>query len=183
MLLSGCRESAEVPETLTDQDYLKKAEEASGVLMKRLGGQLKAAMESGGPVAAVTVCQQVAQPMTAATSGEFEGMSVTRTALRVRNEKNAPSARDREVMERWEKGFAAGDGWPESELARGEEGRTLVYRPILTQDLCLKCHGEAAGFDEELKNLLAEHYPADEAVGFVEGSLRGVFKVEFLDDK
>lgn len=182
-ILTSCQKSKVEREITDDQSYLKTAEEASGVLMKALGGQLKAAMEAGGPVAAVQVCQQVAQPITKATSKDYEGYAVTRTALRVRNETNAPTAKDREVMERWEKNFNADQGWPESELVRDDQGGVVVYRPILTQDLCLKCHGDPATFGEDLKRLLAEHYPTDEAVGFVEGSLRGVFKVEFSSEK
>lgn len=164
---------------LKEEVFLEKAEEASGVLMKRLGGQLKAALEAGGPVAAVQVCQQVAQPMTEAASGEFEGYSVARTALRVRNPKNAPDESDRKVLTDWEKAVEADGGVPEPHLDRREDGRVVVYRPIMTQAICLKCHGDRKRLGEELQSLLAENYPQDQAVGFEEGSLRGAFKVEF----
>ena len=170
---------AEPEEASQEQQYLQKAEEASGVLMKRLGGQLKAALQAGGPVAAVQVCQQVAQPMTEAASAEFQGYAVSRTALRVRNPKNAPDEADRKVLERWEKAVESGQKMPDPHLARREDGRVVVYRPIMTQAICLKCHGDPGQLDEELKNLLVENYPRDEAVGFQEGSLRGAFKVVF----
>jgi hypothetical protein len=182
----SCQESGEEtvsPEKTADafneEPYLQKAEEASGVLMKRLGGQLKAALQAGGPVGAVQVCQQVAQPMTQAASGELEGYSISRTALRVRNPKNAPDEDDREVLEKWDKAVEDGAGMPEPHLDRREDGRVVVYRPIMTQEVCLNCHGDREQFGEELQSLLAQSYPEDQAVGFREGSLRGAFKVEF----
>jgi hypothetical protein len=50
-----------------------------------------------------------------------------------------------------------------------------VIAPIPTLPLCLTCHGDPKSFSPELKEALGKHYPADQATGFKDGDLRGVF--------
>jgi hypothetical protein len=40
------------------------------------------------------------------------------------------------------------------------------------------CHGPVDAIDEEILAAVAENYPDDQAVGFVEGDLRGWFWVQ-----
>ncbi len=84
--------------------------------MKKLSTQLKAAMKEGGPVAAVKVCQQVAQPLTQATGSEATGLRISRTSLKYRNPENAPDAADRAILEGWEKLVKDGKPLPEHHL-------------------------------------------------------------------
>jgi len=45
---------------------------------------------------------------------------------------------------------------------------------------CLLCHGDP--IDASLAAALAERYPADAAIGYAEGDLRGAFWVEVPSD-
>lgn len=56
------------------------------------------------------------------------------------------------------------------------DGRSAYVEPILTQPLCLTCHGKVLA--PEVAARIRELYPEDEAVGFEVGDLRGVFWVE-----
>jgi hypothetical protein len=49
----------------------------------------------------------------------------------------------------------------------------------MTNKLCLKCHGGADDIDEATKAALAEKYPDDQATGYGDSQLRGMFVVEF----
>jgi hypothetical protein len=170
------------PVTANDEKLMLKAGEVSALLQKRLGSQLKAAMTSGGPIAGIQVCQQVGQSLTSSTNEELDGVKVTRTSLKVRNPKNAPTLGDKQVMENWLKQVADGGEFPKNEIVHREDGTAVVYQPIITQQLCMKCHGDPSTFAPELISLIEKHYPDDQATGFTEGSLRGVFKVIFAED-
>ncbi|MGJ8725487.1 MAG: Tll0287-like domain-containing protein [Roseibacillus sp.] len=185
----SCRQQAESkieasltdPPALTTQQAEAAAEigtEASLALMKSLGGQLKAALQSGGPENALHVCQQVAQPLTASTSQDLPAATVTRTALMVRNPANAPGTDDQEVLSRWQTLLAEGQSLPENEIVRHGANQALFYKPILTEAICLKCHGDPSTFSPALAAKISEAYPDDQAIGFKEGDLRGVFRVE-----
>jgi hypothetical protein len=187
ILLSACKKVPEKsPEeplevSVSDEELLLKADEVTALLQKRLGSQLKTAMQSGGPVAGIQVCQQIGQSLTNSINEKLDGVLVTRTSLRIRNPKNAPTTADRQVMEGWLKQVAdtGGGKLPQNEIVRRDDGSVVVYKPILTQQLCMKCHGEPATFTPELISLIKKHYPDDQATGFKEGSLRGVFKAIF----
>lgn len=65
-------------------------------------------------------------------------------------------------------------------LLESEEGYTGYY-PILTNQMCLQCHGQK---ETQIKSttlkLLSEKYPADQATGYGENELRGIFVVEWM---
>jgi hypothetical protein len=162
-----------------DEQLTEMANEACDTLQKNLGTQLKAALKAGGPIAALSVCNTVAQPITSSTSDSLKGIAVTRTALKVRNPLNAPTEQDQSVLESWEESIGSNsEGGPlEPKLIHISKGEALFYRPIMIQEVCLKCHGSPADFSKELSEQLARIYPNDAATGYQPGQLRGAFKV------
>ncbi|CAA6676994.1 MULTISPECIES: DUF3365 domain-containing protein [unclassified Lentimonas] len=167
--------------TANDQAYIDRSEAIVSELKTSLGTQLKQAMQAGGPVNALQVCQQIAQPITQQVTGDHEGAQVSRTALRVRNSANQADTESTSIMESWEALLATGA----SSLppAVSHDGDTItVHHPIMVGEACLKCHGDPASFSEELQTTLGELYPADQATGYELGQLRGAFRVEFSND-
>ena len=66
-------------------------------------------------------------------------------------------------------------------IQRNPAARRVGYvEPIITQPLCLRCHGDS--IDEATRAAIAERYPDDEAVGFERDELRGLFWVELASD-
>jgi hypothetical protein len=53
-----------------------------------------------------------------------------------------------------------------------------VLRPIVERPMCASCHGSAGRMDSGVRLVLQDRYPADRAVGFTEGEIRGWFWVE-----
>jgi len=51
-------------------------------------------------------------------------------------------------------------------------------KALPTQGLCLNCHGGPDKIAGEVKAKLAELYPADKAVGYSEGQIRGALTVK-----
>jgi ketosteroid isomerase-like protein len=143
-----------------------------------LQGELVAAMQKGGPVEAISVCNQRAPEIAAAISEET-GWSVGRTSLKLRNPENAPDEWERAVLEDFDARLAAGT--PPSELTHQEvvtEGDESVFRfmrAIPTGGVCLTCHGSELGGD--IQHALERLYPNDQATGYAEGQIRGAFTI------
>lgn len=172
-LLASLTSCQKPPTALEEKALLDTGRAASQATMERLGGQLKAALQAGGPVVALRVCQSMAGPLTEAAGGQFPGAAIRRTSLQPRNLANAPDAIDRKVL----KMLAAAQPRPEEHTVwTSHEGR--YYKPLVIQDVCLKCHGDPATFSPELKAALQELYPADQATGYVLGEFRGVVRVD-----
>lgn len=151
--------------------YIKK-------LGSTLKGEIKTHMKADPTaVAAFGFCTAKATELTAEVNKELPAYaSVRRTALKTRNENNAPDATDTQVMEAYvnaieEKTFSPTD------IKVIEEGNvTRIYKPLVTEGVCLKCHGE--NLSKEIKDMIATNYPKDQAVGFKAGELRGVIVAE-----
>ncbi|WP_027856709.1 Tll0287-like domain-containing protein [Marinobacterium jannaschii] len=156
-----------------------EAKQAMMALAKNLSGELKTAMKSGGPGAAIEVCNTKALPITAQIS-EQQGWQIGRTSLKLRNAENKPDAWELKVLQQ----FA-------DQAAQGANLKTLAYSEVVdvggqqqfrmmkaipVQDKCLACHGSdiAAPVAAKLQQL----YPQDQATGFKAGDLRGAFSLK-----
>jgi hypothetical protein len=139
---------------------------------------LTSAMAQGGPVAAINVCSAKA-PRIADFVAAKHGVNVSRTSRRYRNPGNAPESWQQVVLEAWQ-----------ASLEQGTEPATLEYfddqattgyrymRPIMTQTLCLSCHG--TNLDPPVSEAIQVLYPDDLARGYSVGELRGAFVVTGL---
>lgn len=183
-VFSSCnseRSKTEIPEPLTKEqrnETIKKANEATKALMTRLSSQLKAALISGGPENALHICQQVAQPLTDSTNAELDSLKISRTALKYRNPKNTPSQQDIAILKKSELLQSQAEPIPSEEIVTLGKDQVTIYKPIMTQVICLKCHGSPETFSPELRELITKLYPDDSAVGFKKNALRGAFKIQ-----
>lgn len=140
--------------------------------------ELKSAMRSGGPVAAIAVCHTRAMPITAQVAAEH-GMNLSRVSLKNRNPDNAANNWQTTVLEDFEKKRLAGNdtaqlAWTETvNVDGGKEFRFM--KAIPTGEVCLGCHGSKLA--PEVSTILAELYPQDLATDYGEGDIRGAFVV------
>src|SRR6056297_1030677 len=151
-------------------------------MIQEFGGALKsellAAVEAGGPAHAVSVCNLRAPEIAAETAGNHPGWTIARSSHRLRNPQNVPDAYTAAAIEAFLERAAAGE--PVADLARAgivEEGDARVFRmvkAIPTGALCLNCHG-GSEVKPDVEAVLSDLYPEDEARGFAEGDMRGVF--------
>jgi hypothetical protein len=152
---------------------------ASRELVQKFGGELlqalSSALQEGGPTRAIEVCREQAPKIAEQLSAQ-SGAKVSRTSLKVRRESNAPEVWQREVLDSFEQSKAAGE-----DLAKVEhfeitvDGGARYMKPIVTQPLCVTCHGSSIAPD--VRSALAKHYPNDTATGFQVGDIRGAFSV------
>lgn len=140
--------------------------------------ELKTAMQAGGPVAAIGVCNTQAMPITAKVAAEH-GMQLSRVSVKNRNPANVPNEWQFAVLENFDRQMAAGKdiaklAW--SDTANVDGGQEFRFmKAIPTGDLCLKCHGSQLA--PEVEQVLADLYPEDQATGYSAGDIRGAFVV------
>jgi hypothetical protein len=161
-------------------EQVAQARAAVKSLGEGLKSQLMAAIEAGGPVSAISVCRSIAPELAAQTS-QAAGLTVGRTALRVRNPTNAPDEWERATLADFANEIAAGAD-PQT-LERAEAvtdasgAATFRYMKAIPMggEPCLTCHGAP---EPALKAEIARLYPQDQATGFKPGELRGAFTIK-----
>jgi len=179
ILIAGLAFVGSVPALAADAvpAWVSDARHAAQALGGQLKGALTRAVESSGLNAAVAVCQLQAPAIADGVSNAT--LTVSRTALRVRNPDNAPDAWERHVLEDFERRLALGEDPARMEVfaIRNKDGNSRGHwmKAIPTGGLCLACHG--ANVDPDLRQTIDERYPQDQATGFEAGSLRGAFSV------
>jgi len=144
-----------------------------------LKAQLGAALAAGGPVLAIDVCKTAAGAIASEMSRKH-GLSVRRTALRVRNSGNVPDAFETQALERFVAEIAQGKnpaGLEHFEVVRTDGGEVFRYMKAIptAAEPCLACHGSA--LRPEVRARLHDLYPDDRATGFKAGDLRGAFSI------
>jgi hypothetical protein len=195
MLLTGCgkpagveseapagavaeQQAAPEPSSIDQAESLEMAKAAVQEFAGALKAELMAAMQEGGPVAAIGICNTRAMPITRKVS-EQHGLSLGRVSLRNRNPANAPNEWQARVLEEFEQRKAAGEdpaaiAWSEvTQTGSGTEFRFM--KAIPTGEMCLLCHGTE--ISPEIHEILATLYPHDRATGFEVGDIRGAFVV------
>jgi hypothetical protein len=169
---------ADEPKDAATARALAQARASAAGLAGEIRGLLMAELQKGGPAAAVAACASGAQARTA----EFRsrtGADVRRVSLRHRNLLNAPDELERRVLESFDRlpvaARASAEHW---EVVREGERETLRYlKPLVTNAMCLACHGAQASIPEAVRKALAAAYPADRATGFAVGDVRGAISV------
>ncbi len=158
-----------------DDSRIPVARAAADAAVKRLKVTLMEKMEHGGLSAAIPFCHSSALPITVAeTSGQVT--SVKRATLKPRNPKNRADATEEKLLKDWQGLLVRKQELPK-EFAREEKGSLHYYRPIRLEALCLSCHGVEKQISPEALQTIRQQYPADQAVGYSAGDLRGLIHV------
>lgn len=162
------------PEISIKQEGIKYIKMLGGILKSELQMHLRADKTG---LAAMGFCTAKADDITKEINKKLPTYaSVRRTALKIRNENNLPDALDINVMKDYEASIAANTFMP-TDIKVVQEGTTIrVYKPLVAQGVCLKCHGN--NISKEIQEEITANYSRDKAVGFKEGSLRGVIVSE-----
>jgi len=147
------------------------ASETGKVLMKNL----TEAIGKGGTEYAVDFCNIKALKLTDSMSAVFP-VSIKRVSDRVRNSKNTANASEQEYIAQVRSILEKGEV-PKPMLTESE---TTVsgYYPILTNTLCMNCHGETSTIESNTLAKIRTLYPEDAATGYSINQIRGLWVVE-----
>ncbi|MCI0507006.1 MAG: DUF3365 domain-containing protein [Gammaproteobacteria bacterium] len=176
-MLSSAQSSA------SDMDTMKQeAADTAQAFVKQLGEAMQKEMKAGGPVAAVKVCSELAPQITGQISRD-KGWKVTRVGTRVRNPMlGLPDPWEQKVLAQFQERVGKGETFEKmafAEIVDEPNGKYFRFmKAIGVQPQCLECHGDPAGMKEEVKALLQERYPHDQAKGYKAGDLRGAVTIK-----
>lgn len=144
------------------------ATETKKLLMKNVAEQ----MQKGGPESALEFCNIEAMPLTKSMSDKH-GLVISRVSDKNRNPKNIANLQELKLIEQYKKQLLAG------ELLKLVRTETHYYEPLVTNAMCLQCHGEPGkNVQPKVAAKIAELYPSDLALGYKENEVRGLISIK-----
>jgi hypothetical protein len=163
--------------SLSNTNYQQLGDSISMVTQQALMKELMAALETDGPVHAINFCSERAIPLTDSVASLYH-CSIKRVAYKNRNSTNALTPADLQVFNNYAEELYKAN--PVGSKIVEYPNEILYYKPIIiTMPQCLQCHGDEATLNPEVKSILAQKYPADKALNFKEGDLRGLWRIAF----
>jgi hypothetical protein len=149
--------------------------------MKDLKSILIKQMQTGGVLQAVSVCSDTAQVLTN-NFGVGRGIYIKRVSLKNRNPNNFPDEFEKRVLNQFELLHQNNELNNETEfveiVSEGDYNYLRYLKPIIVQAECINCHGSQTEMMPEVRNLIAQNYPNDKAVGYKTGDLRGAVSIK-----
>lgn len=163
-----------------DAPWLLDARKVASAVPLKLLDVLNTQIAKDGPASAVAVCKEKAPQMAKAAS-EQTGWAIRRVSLRNRNPKAVPDAWELAALEDFDRRAAAGEEpatlekYAVMEDAGRKEYRYMKALPV--QPVCLACHGAADALAPDVATIIHTLYPADKAVGYAVGEIRGAITI------
>ena len=168
--------SEEVSADVSNAALLDAGQKIAMAAQKELGGNLMKALAEGGPEYALEFCSERALLLTD-SMGLLQNAKVKRVSDQNRNPLNL--ANESELAYIREVKGALANGQSVKGQLNTVEGSHIGYYPIVTNGICLQCHGQKG--QDILPSTLAKIealYPRDLAVGYGANELRGIWVVE-----
>jgi hypothetical protein len=175
LLAAACAPGIEEP----DVADLQSARQAALLFDVRLKQTVLDRLERDEDPVAVYLGYRDAAPQLIAQASEQNGVTLKRTALRVRDPKNAPDDWELEQLTEFDFLIQAGID-PETmgvaEIVEENDQRVFRWiRPLVMTETCLVCHGEE--ISPRILDMLDQEFPDDEAVGYFANEPGGAYSV------
>lgn len=144
---------------------------------KVLGKNLMSTIQKKGTLEALQFCNHKAYPLTDSMSVKFNA-KIKRVSDKPRNPKNTANKKELEIINQYKKLVAKKAEI--NPITETNNGKTQFYYPIVTNSMCLQCHGKPTQQVKPmtLKKLVAL-YPLDKATGYTENEVRGIWSITF----
>lgn len=163
----------------------EQAVEKSREMVKELGGGLKGklqeAVKASGFGGAISVCKEIGLVRAKEVGDKFGG-SIRRVTHKTRNPQNAPDSYEADVLTKMESDHHAGKLQEAYvEVVTGADGKKNLrfMKPIVTEALCLNCHGAPDKLNPDAAKAIGLNYPNDKATGYAAEQARGAFSVVY----
>lgn len=165
--------SGELNEKATN--YLAVAKDISKEAQTALSKNLVNAINTGGTVYALEFCNTNAIPITDSMSAILNA-GISRVSDKPRNPGNRANANELAYIQLLKDKVAKGEV-PEAKMTE-TENKMVGYYPIVTNQLCLQCHGSKGTINDETFQKIHQLYPDDQATGYNENEIRGLWVIE-----
>ncbi len=152
---------------------LEYAKSTKAQLRKNLMG----AMQKEGVIHALEFCNVRAMPLTDSMA-TVHNANIKRVSDRNRNPENKASEKETKYIKSFNKQIKNRE--EPSPIVEQNGDQTNFYYPIVTNDMCLKCHGEVGKqIEQKTYDKILKFYPEDKAIGYDVNQVRGIWSIEF----
>lgn len=162
-------------------EHAQKKKQGLAIAMKtkqQLAQNLIGTLQSKGTLAALKFCHVKAYPLTDSMARTHKGL-IKRVSDKPRNVENRASAKESMLITSFQKKLDQGSTY-EPVVERTANGSFKFYSPIVTNPLCLQCHGKPIkDIESTTLQMLKKLYPQDLAVGYTNQQVRGLWRIEF----
>lgn len=143
-----------------------------------LGTALNKAINEGGHEFAIGFCNHEAMQITDSMATD-KGVIIRRLAKKNRNPNNAMDAVESKIFKQYIMEYLSNTPM-EPRIAVNDNGNPVYYKPIITNSMCLSCHGKPGeSMSTGLAEKIREIYPDDKAIDFSPGHPRGMWAITF----
>jgi hypothetical protein len=179
LILGSCKNKTERYEGQEDALLEEKTEIGLNYVMETqqlLGQNLIGAIQQDGLLHALEFCNIEAIPLTQQMEAKH-GATIKRVSDNYRNPNNAANDEELHYIAHFQKEIDTGNEPKPVVLSNGD--RTRFYYPIITNAMCLQCHGKPERIDVDVLQKIKVLYPNDLATGYEENEVRGIWSIEF----
>lgn len=142
---------------------------------KVLGKNLMGKMQNEGPLGALQFCNENAYPLTDSMATVHKA-KIKRVSDKARNPINQANQEELKHIAYFKEKVEAQEDYGPILIENSDLSK--FYYPIVTNDMCLKCHGKAGeDINPEVVSILKERYPTDAATGYKTNEVRGIWSI------
>jgi len=162
------------PPILAEGDYIGLGRHIVMSTKKILGKNLKQTIKNKGVKEAVSFCNLNAVPILDSMKLVHHA-KINRVTNKARNQNNIANELENEIIHNYQTQIENGK---ELSPILNETGKLATfYMPIVTNQMCIKCHGYSTQIDKETYNEINRLYPKDMAIGYIPQQIRGLWRV------
>ncbi len=157
-------------------NYIETGKELALQTKSSLAKYLVSSISEKGTEGAVKFCNIKAIFITDSMSLVLDA-KIKRVSDQPRNPRNLANEAEFDYIKKWKEAHANGEEQPP--IVTEMDGKIVGYYPILTNQMCMQCHGKP---EKEINTATLKQinklYPSDQAIGYAENEIRGLFVVE-----
>lgn len=158
-------------------NYLQKGKSIAMQTKGVLGRNLKGAIMKNGTDSALQFCNVKALHLTDSMAKSLNA-KIKRVSDQPRNPQNLANEAEIAIIKSYKEQLMKGEKL--KEITNQENEKLTTYYPILTNKMCMQCHGAP---NSEIKpstmGLINKSYPEDQATGYGLNALRGIWVIDF----
>ncbi|QXP53407.1 DUF3365 domain-containing protein [Cellulophaga sp. HaHa_2_1] len=144
-----------------------------------LGKQLIGTIQKKGTLEALRFCSIQAYPITDSMALKHKA-TIKRVSDRPRNKANKANAAELEYIKSFKQDIVNGIT-PIPLVKENRDDTVEFYYPIITNAMCLQCHGTEKEVNPETLTVIRSLYPQDMALGYGTNEVRGIWSINFKE--
>jgi len=144
-----------------------------------LGNILKKTIKEKGLAEAMQLCNIKAIPLTDSLAMVYHA-SIKRVSDKARNPNNVANETELNKIATFKKIIANGEEM--KPIIETKNDSVYFYYPIVTNGMCLQCHGKKEDVNKDVLASLKKGFPEDNALGYSENQVRGIWSIRFKEE-